>query len=32
MKLHTETFMSANFDSDMSTFYLDNPDQKFFLF
>ena len=32
MKLHTEISMSAKFDNDISTFYVDNPDQKFFLY
>ena len=31
MKLHTETFIGAKFDNDISTFLVDNPDQKFFL-
>ena len=30
--LHTETFICAKFDNDMSTFFVDNPDQKHFLF
>ena len=32
MKLHTDTLLSAKFDNDMSTFFVDNPDQKFLLF
>ena len=32
LKLHTDTFLSAKFDNDMSTVFVDNPDQKFFLF
>ena len=30
MKLHNETFIGAMFDNDMdmSTFFVDNPDQK----
>ena len=32
MKLHTDTLLSAKFDNDMSTFFVDNPDQKFALF
>ena len=32
MKLHTENFISAKFDNDMSFFYVDNPYEKFFLF
>ena len=32
VKLHTETFISANFDNDMSTFFVDNHDQTIFLF
>ena len=31
MKLATETLLGAKFDNDMSTFLVDNPDQKFFL-
>ena len=33
MKLHTETFIGAKFDNDMdmSTFFVDKPDQKYFL-
>ena len=31
VKLHTETFLGANFDNDMSTFFVDNPDQKLLL-
>ena len=31
VKLHTDTFLSAKFDNDMSTVFVDNPDQKFFL-
>ena len=30
--LHTEIFIGANFDNDISTFYVDKADQKFFLF
>ena len=32
VKLHTETFMSAKLDNDMSTSFIDHPDQKIFLF
>ena len=32
MKLHTDTLLSVKFDNDMSTFFVDNPDQKFLLF
>ena len=32
MKLHTETFIGAKFDNDISTFFVDNPEQIFFLF
>ena len=32
MKLHTEVFIGAKFDNDMSTIFLDNPDQKFIVF
>ena len=32
LKLHTDTFLSVNFDNDMSTVFVDNPDQKLFLF
>ena len=32
LKLHTDTFLSAKFDNDMSTVFVDNPDQKFLLF
>ena len=32
VKLHTETFIRAKFDNDMSTFFVDNPDQTLFLF
>ena len=32
MNLHTETLLSAKFDNDMSTFFVDNPDQNFFPF
>ena len=32
VKLHTDTLLSAKFDNDMSTFFVDNPDQKFLLF
>ena len=32
MKLHTENFISAKFDNDMSISYVDNPYEKFFLF
>ena len=32
VKLHTEVFIGAKFDNDMSTIFLDNPDQKFFVF
>ena len=32
MKLHTDTLLSAKFDNDMSTFFVDNPDQKLLLF
>ena len=31
VKLHTETFIGAKFDNDMSTFFADNPDQQFLL-
>ena len=26
--MHTETFMSAKIDNDVSTFFVDNPDTK----
>ena len=32
VKLHTDTFLSAKFDNDMSSFFVDGPDQKFLLF
>ena len=32
VKLHTDTFLSAKCHNDISTFFLDNPDQKFCLF
>ena len=32
LKLHTDTFLSAKFDNDMSSFFVDKPDQKFLLF
>ena len=32
VKLHTEIFIGAKFDNDMSTFFVDNPDQKLILF
>ena len=32
VKLHTETFIGAKFDNDMSTFLVDNPDQWVLLF
>ena len=32
MKLHTDTLLSAKFDNDISTFFVDNPDQLFVLF
>ena len=32
VNLHTETLLSAKFDNDMSTFFVDNPDQKFLPF
>ena len=32
VKLHTDTLLNAKFDNDMSTFFVDNPDQKFLLF
>ena len=32
VKLHTDTFLSAKLDNDMSTFYVDNPNPKFLLF
>ena len=32
VKLHTDTLLSAKFDNDMSTFFVDNADQKFLLF
>ena len=31
VKLHTDTLLNAKFDNDMSTFFVDNPDQKFLL-
>ena len=31
VKLHTETFIGANFDNNKSTFFADNPDQQIFL-
>ena len=32
VELHTETFMSAKFDNNKSTFFIDYPDQRIFLF
>ena len=32
MKLHADTFLSAKFDNDISTFFVDKPDKKFLLF
>ena len=32
VKLHTEAFKNAKFDNDLDVFYVDNPDQQFFLF
>ena len=32
VKLHTDTFLSAKFDNDMSTFFVDKPEKKFLLF
>ena len=32
VKLHTGTLLRAKFDNDMSTFFVDNPGQKFLLF
>ena len=32
MKLPTEIFLRAKLDNDMSTFFVDNSDQKFLLF
>ena len=32
VKLHTETFIGAKFDRDISTLFVDNSDQKFLLF
>ena len=32
VKLHTDTFLSAKFDNDMSTFFVENPDKKLLLF
>ena len=32
VKLHTNTFLSAKFDNDISTFFVDNPNKKHFLF
>ena len=32
MKRHTDSILSAKFDNVISTFFLDNPDQKFLLF
>ena len=31
VKLHTDTILSAKFDNDISTFFVDNPYKKFFL-
>ena len=32
VKLHTDTLLNEKFDNDMSTFFVDNPDQYFLLF
>ena len=32
VKLHSDTFLSTKSDSDMNTFFIANPGQKFFLF
>ena len=32
VKLHTDAVLSAKFDNDISTFFVDNTDQKMFLF
>ena len=32
VKLHTDTFLSAKFDNDLSTFFVEQPDQKILLF
>ena len=32
VKLHTDIFIGAKFDNDMSTWFVDNPDQKLILF
>ena len=32
MKQHTDTYMSAKFDNEMSTFFVDNPDKKLIYF
>ena len=32
MKLHTDTLLNAKFGNDISTFFVDNPDQKLLLF
>ena len=32
VKLHTKSFMGVKFDNDMRTFFIKNPNQKFFLF
>ena len=32
VKLHTDTFLSAKLDNDMSTVFVDNPDRKYSLF
>ena len=32
MKLHTDTLLSAKFDNDISSFFVDKPDQKFLRF
>ena len=29
--MHTDTFLSAKFDNDMSIFFVDSPDQDFVL-
>ena len=32
MKLNTDTYMSAKFDNEMSTFFVDNPDKNLICF
>ena len=32
VKLHTDTFLSAKFENDLSTFFVDKPNKKFLMF